>query len=240
MFGHFLLDVEQAGSRDHRAAEQREVRNRPQVHRVDLGRQLVTRAPELLGRHGVGDLLHHRGVAAVALDARDDDVRGHRDECRLERSALHRQRVGDLAVVPEPFVAAIAVPTRAERCGHETRRTMPSAVLQSTSIASPSVGSSEVNTADITHGTWYSRLTIPMCESGVPDRHTTAVSSSKIGARKVAPASATHATTPSAEVSMSVEHVVGGSQPAPDAAHRRGLEHADADREIDHAVVHER
>ena len=53
------------------------------------------------------------------------------------------------------------------------------------------------------HGTWYSRLTMPMCERGVPDRHTTAVSSSKIGARKVAPASATHATTPSADVSIS-------------------------------------
>src|SRR5665213_83484 len=42
-----------------------------------------------------------------------------------------------------------------------------------------------------------------MCDWGVPARHTTAVSSSKIGARKVAPASATHATTPSAVVSMS-------------------------------------
>ena len=44
---------------------------------------------------------------------------------------------------------------------------------------------------------------MPMCDSGVPDRHTTAVSSSKIGARNVAPASATHATTPSAVVSIS-------------------------------------
>src|SRR5262245_1182343 len=42
-----------------------------------------------------------------------------------------------------------------------------------------------------------------MCESGVPDRQTIAVSSSKIGARNVAPASATHATTPSAVVSIS-------------------------------------
>ena len=42
-----------------------------------------------------------------------------------------------------------------------------------------------------------------MCESGVPDRQTTAASSSKIGARNVAPASTTQATTPSAEVSIS-------------------------------------
>ncbi len=54
------------------------------------------------------------------------------------------------------------------------------------------------------HGTWYSRLTIPMCDIGVPDRHTMAVSSSKIGARNVAPASATQATTPSAVVSINV------------------------------------
>ena len=44
---------------------------------------------------------------------------------------------------------------------------------------------------------------MPMCDCGVPDRHTTAVSSSKIGARNVAPASATHATIPSAVVSIS-------------------------------------
>src|SRR6476661_3989477 len=44
---------------------------------------------------------------------------------------------------------------------------------------------------------------MPMCDCGVPERHTTAVSSSKIGARNVAPASATHATTPSADVSIS-------------------------------------
>jgi hypothetical protein len=43
---------------------------------------------------------------------------------------------------------------------------------------------------------------MPMCDCGVPDKHTTAVSSSKIGARNVAPASATHATTPSADVSI--------------------------------------
>jgi hypothetical protein len=34
--------------------------------------------------------------------------------------------------------------------------------------------------------------------TGVPDRHTTAVSSSKIGARNVEPASITVATTPAA------------------------------------------
>src|SRR5262249_26962108 len=79
---------------------------------------------------------------------------------------------------------------------------MPVSPEQSTSISSPSAGSSPSNTVPITHGTWYSRLTMPMCDCGVPDRHTTAVSSSKIGARNVAPASATHATTPSADVSI--------------------------------------
>ena len=93
-----------------------------------------------------------------------------------------------------PSLARVDVTTR--------RRTMPCAPLQSISTVAPSAGSSS-STAPITQGTWYSRLTMPMCESGVPERHTTAVSSSKIGARKVAPASATHATTPSAEVSMS-------------------------------------
>src|SRR5215475_13182374 len=43
---------------------------------------------------------------------------------------------------------------------------------------------------------------MPMCESGVPERHTTAANSSKMGARNVAPASATHAITPSALVSI--------------------------------------
>ena len=80
---------------------------------------------------------------------------------------------------------------------------------------------------------------MPMCDSGVPERHTTAVSSSKIGARNVAPASATHATTPSAVVSISVEHVVGRGQPAPRAAHGWRLEHARSDREINRVVGHE-
>ena len=200
---HFLLDVEQAGSGDHRAAEQGEVGNRPQPHGIDHRREVMPRVPELFGRNRICDLLHHRRVAPVALDTRDDDVCGNGDQRRFQSRALHRQRVRDLAVVPEPLVAPIAIPPRAERLRHDARRTTPSDPLQSISIASPSVGSASENTADITHGTWYSRLTIPMCDSGVPERQTTAVSSSKMGARKVAPASATHATTPSAEVSIS-------------------------------------
>ena len=81
---------------------------------------------------------------------------------------------------------------------------------------------------------------MPMCDSGVPDRHTTAVSSSKIGARKVAPASATHATTPSADVSISASTSSGDERRAPGATHRRGFEHSDADCEIVRVVGHER
>ena len=55
---------------------------------------------------------------------------------------------------------------------------------------------------------------MPMCDSGVPERHTTAVSSSKIGARNVAPASATHATTPSAVVSISASTSSGDAAAA--------------------------
>ena len=86
----------------------------------------------------------------------------------------------------------------------------------------------------MTHGTWYSRLTMPMCDCGVPERHTTAVSSSKIGARNVAPASATHATTPSARRVHQLEHVVGRRQPPPRAAHRRRLEHPGPGPDIPH------
>ena len=80
---------------------------------------------------------------------------------------------------------------------------MPDSPEQSTSTSVPSAGTPSANSVAITHGTWYSRLTIPMWLAGVPERQMTAVSSSKIGARNVAPASATPATTPSADESMS-------------------------------------
>src|SRR5262252_173898 len=52
------------------------------------------------------------------------------------------------------------------------------------------------------HGIRYSRLTIPIWLTGVPERQTTAVRSSNTGARNVAPASPTQATIPVADVSM--------------------------------------
>ena len=73
-----------------------------------------------------------------------------------------------------------------------------------------------------------------MCDCGVPDRHTTAVSSSKIGARNVAPASATHATIAFGGRVHQLEHVVGRAQHAPRAAHRRRVEHLRTAREVDH------
>ena len=73
----------------------------------------------------------------------------------------------------------------------------------------------------MTHGTWYSRLTMPMCDCGVPDRHTTAANSSKIGARNVAPASATHATTPSAVESISASTSSGDDRRRHVPLHRR-------------------
>ena len=117
-----LLDdtvrVDDAGTGEDGATQQREVRYRPQVDRVDLVRELVAGAADLLRWHLGRDLAHHLRIAAVALDARDHDVRGHRDECGLERGALHRQRVGDLAVVPKPLVERVAVPALTERRGH--------------------------------------------------------------------------------------------------------------------------
>ena len=86
----------------------------------------------------------------------------------------------------------------------------------------------------MTHGTWYSRLTMPMCESGVPERHTTAVSSSKIGARKVAPASATHATTPSAVVSMSSSTSSGEVSRRHAPRTGAGLEHPGSRPDVGH------
>ena len=58
---------------------------------------------------------------------------------------------------------------------------------------------------------------MPMWLAGVPERQTTAVSSSKIGARKVAPASCTPATTPSADAVHQLEHVVGRVEHPPHA-----------------------
>src|SRR5262249_1584475 len=161
-------------------------------HRIDLRGQLVAGAPDLFGLHRVGDLVDHLGIAPEAFDAGDDDVRADGDQRGLERGALHCQVIRDLGVIANPLVDVVVVHAR----------TTPASPEQSTSTASPSVGSRS-SCADMMHGTWYSRLTMPMCDSGVPDKHTTAVSSSKIGARKVAPASTTHATMPSAVVSIS-------------------------------------
>ena len=86
----------------------------------------------------------------------------------------------------------------------------------------------------MTHGTWYSRLTMPMCESGVPDRHTTAASSSKIGARKVAPGvgdARHHALR--ARVHQ-LEHVVGRRQAPPRTADRLGREHPGSRPDLGH------
>src|SRR5438045_779878 len=52
---------------------------------------------------------------------------------------------------------------------------------------------------------------MPMWDRGVPDRHTTATQSSKIGARKVAPASATTATMPEAPSSITAMTSAGDS-----------------------------
>ncbi len=188
--------VDEPRGHEHLAPDQREVRNRPHVHRIDLGGEPVPGAPQLLGRHDAVDLVDDLGITPVALHAGDEDVRGHRYQRRLERRALRRQDIGDLGLIPEPPFDLGAF----ER--HEKVRTTPGSAEQSTSTGSPSPGS-VANTVAITQGTWYSRLTMPMCDCGVPDRHTTAVSSSKMGARNVAPASATQATTPSAVESMS-------------------------------------
>ena len=71
------------------------------MHVVDLGREAVPGATELLGRRRGRDRLDHLGIAPVALDARDEDVRGHRDQRRLERGALRGQRERDLAVIAD-------------------------------------------------------------------------------------------------------------------------------------------
>src|SRR5262249_54729617 len=193
---HVVCGIDQARRREHLASDEEEVRNCPEMYWIDLRGQAMAGAAEILRRRRMHDLVDDLGIPPVALDRRDHDVGAHRDQRRFERRPLHRQRVRDLAVVADPAVDDIAV----ER--HGTIRTTPGSAEQSTSTASPSAGSF-VSDADITQGIWYSRLTMPMCESGVPERHTTAVSSSKIGARKVAPASATHAMTPSAVVSIS-------------------------------------
>src|SRR5262249_52732733 len=146
--------------------------------------------------HRGRDRGHQLGVAAVALDAAYEDVRGDGDERRLERGALRGHATRDVAVVGERPVDRVLV-------RHQTARTVPGSAEQSTSTAVPSSGTPPANSVAMMQGTWYSRLTMPMWLSGVPERQTTAVSSSKIGARNVAPASWTPATTPSADVSMS-------------------------------------
>ena len=87
------------------------------------------------------------------------------------RSSVRRWAIG--ADVTDPLVRdrPLLVAGRAQP------RTTPASPLQSTSISSPSAGSPPGNEHDMTHGTWNSRLTMPMCDRGVPLTHTTAASS---------------------------------------------------------------
>ena len=89
---------------DDLAAEQPEVRDTPEVHGVDPGARPPADAADLLGGHRGVDGSDHLGVAVPALDARRDDVRGHRDQLRLERSALGAQRLRDRRVVRDQAV----------------------------------------------------------------------------------------------------------------------------------------
>ena len=88
---------------------------------------------------------------------------------------------------------------------------------QSSSTVVPSAGSVPANVVSIEHGTWNSRLTMPMWLRGVPLVHTMPVSSWYSGARKVAPASRTPATTPSAPVSVPAAFEPPPTPPAPES-----------------------
>ncbi len=85
-------------------------------------------------------------------------------------------------------------------------------------------------------GIWNSRLTMPMWLRTVPPVHTTPASSWYSGARKVAPASCTRATTPSAPVSMRASTSSGPSSTRSTPAHRRVLEHGGAASDLVHGL----
>ena len=175
---------------------------------------------DLLDRHRRVDRPHHLRVAQERLAAPDDDVGGHRDELRAVRRALGGERPGDRAVVgDEPVGLGLARRIRSARATSATEH--PLGAEQSSSTSVPSAGTSS-STQAMMHGTWNSRLTMPMWLRGVPPVHTTPVSSWKIGARNVAPASRTRAMTPSAPVSISSSTSGGpfhapSSGPAPGA-----------------------
>ena len=151
---------------DDLAAEQPEVRHAPEVHGVDACARPTADAADLLSGHRGVDGSDHLGVAVPALDARGDDVRGHRDQLRLERRALGAQRLRDRGVIGDEAVrlgSVIASGVIAISHGRPPSRLSSRPRPRRRSRARPSG-----NVHAITHGTWNSRLTIPMWLRGVP------------------------------------------------------------------------
>ncbi len=87
-----VVPVDHSTSREHLATDHREVRDGPEMDVVDLRGETMPGTAQLVRRRRVLDRRNHLGVPPVALDARHEDVGGHRNQSRLERGALRRQR----------------------------------------------------------------------------------------------------------------------------------------------------
>ena len=117
-----VVPVDHPGGREHLAADHARSSGAPTGARCRSGCRSGGRrgrAPRAATASAIASIIS--GIAPVALDARDEDVRGHRDQRRLERGALRRERERDLAVIPDLAVDAFLRPTRAERVAHDAR-----------------------------------------------------------------------------------------------------------------------
>ena len=138
-----------------------DVGDRPEVHRVDLVARLPARRADLRRRLRRGDRGHQLRVAAVALDAGDEDVRGHRDERGLERGALRGHLPRDVAVVEQRLVDRVLIGPSGQ-----TARTTPVSAEQSTSTSVPSAGTPSANVGR--HDARHLVLAARRCRCGSP------------------------------------------------------------------------
>ena len=142
--------------------EQEEVADRPEVAGVDLAAGATGPPADLLGRHGGVDLPHHLGVAQEGLRAGHHDVGRHRDQRALERGALLGERLGDGRVVGDEPVG------RSPRDGLLSHGRPPRRPSSRARPRRRRRARRPAKAQPITHGTWNSRLTMPMWLRTVP------------------------------------------------------------------------